>query len=155
MIESVKIANKPMESLVNLCFNSLMSLTDFLSDCVFIQFDSTFYFIEICGRDWCKYRICRACFFHQLIRFSDLLLTYAKSPHGLQYTHILVSRQYSVILWAVNFLLKGIHVRLRSHLRISFIFIISAFCVHIVDHPYREQIKVTNRNAKLYAAKQK
>ena len=51
VIESVKIANKPMENLVNLCFNSWMSLTDFLSACVFIQFDSTFYFIEICGRD--------------------------------------------------------------------------------------------------------
>ena len=33
-------------------------------------------------------------FFHQLIRFSDLLLAYAKPPHGLQYTHILVSCQY-------------------------------------------------------------
>ena len=62
-------------------------------------------------------------FFHQLIRFSDLLLAYAKPPHGLQYTHILVSCQYSVIIWAVNFLWKGIHVRLRSHLRIAFIFI--------------------------------
>ena len=54
----------------------------------------------------------------------------------------------------MNFLLKGIHVRLRSHLRIAFILIISAFCVHIVDHSYREQIEVTNRNAKLYAAQQ-
>ena len=28
-----------------------LSLTDFLSACVFIQFDSTSYFVEICGKD--------------------------------------------------------------------------------------------------------
>lgn len=33
--------------------------------------------------------------------------------------------------------------------------IISAFCVHIVHHAYREQIEVTNGNATLYAAEQK
>lgn len=36
-----------------------------------------------------------------------------------------------------------------------FSFVRIFFSVHIVDHSYREQIEVTNRNAKLYAAKQK
>lgn len=44
---------------------------------------------------------------------------------------------------------------MRSNLRIAFILIIAAFCVHIVHHPNRKKIQISDGDAELYAAKQK
>ena len=45
-------------------------------------------------------------------------------------------------------------IRLCSNLRILLI-IISALCVHVIDHPDRQEIQLTDVDAKLYAAEQK
>ena len=55
----------------------------------------------------------------------------------------------------MNCLLKYIEIPLRSDLRIAFIFIISAFCVHIIHQPKRKKIQIPDGDAELYAAKQK
>ena len=52
------------------------------------------------------------------------------------------------------FSLKQITILLCCNFRIAFVIIVPAFTVHIVDHTYREQIKVTDRNTQLYAAQE-
>ena len=52
-------------------------------------------------------------------------------------------------------LLKCIKIPLRSDLRIAFVLIIAAFCVHVVHHPNRKKIQIPAGDSELYAAKQK
>ena len=47
--------------------------------------------------------------------------------------------------------LKRIEILLRSDLRIAFILIIAAFCVHIVHYPNRKKIQIPDGDAELYA----
>ena len=52
-------------------------------------------------------------------------------------------------------MLKCIEIPLCSDLRIAFVLIIAAFCVHVIHHTDREKVKVSDEDAELYAAKQK
>ena len=52
-------------------------------------------------------------------------------------------------------MLKCIKIHLRSDLRIALVLIIAAFCVHVIHHPDREQVKILDGDAELYAAEQK
>ena len=77
------------------------------------------------------------------------------SPHSsIVYSNARLMSIHCHYIRHIN-LLKCIKIPLRSDLRIAFVLIIAAFCVHVVHHPNRKKIQIPAGDSELYAAKQK